>query len=201
MDTPEEIARDEWYTELVEEISTEAVDQFTFECLSSYYLANRNLATNVLATYNEATEIIELSPSAALVLFTAAIEVALKVTLLKPIVYGLVHNEAVAELVSDLAVKHNGFDRFKPLLSKVLNEYGDIDFDNYKIENHSKTIWEEISILQKARNNIVHRSELTDGEMATLSKEVATMVIGDFLNSVLYKFGLELKKGGVIDYA
>jgi len=201
MDTPDEIARDEWYSELVDQISKEAVDQFTFDRLRSYYVSHKKLAVQVVEVFREAESIVSSSPSAATVLFTTAIELGLKVTLLKPVIYGLVHNESVADLISDLSVKHNGFDRFKPLLSQVLAEYAAIDFNAFTIEGHKKTMWEEITTLQNARNGIVHRGELVTNETADLAKEVATMIICTLLASVLNGLGLKLVKGGGIDNA
>ncbi|MDN0084484.1 hypothetical protein QU487_17240 [Crenobacter sp. SG2305] len=199
MDTPDEIARDNWYSDLVDEISIQAIDEFTLDRLRSYYVTNKSLASNVVSIYKEAETLLDKSPSAALVLFTTAIEVGLKVTLLKPVVYGLVHNESVADLVSDLAIKQNGFDRFKPILAKIIKEYGNIDFNNFKIKDHIKTIWEEIYTLQIVRNGVVHRGELASAEKAILAKDVATMIMGVFLPSVLKNLGLKIVNGGKIE--
>lgn len=201
MDTPEEFAKDEWYSQLVDQISADAVDQFTFERLRSYYVSNRSIAVRVVAIYREAEALLKTSPTAATVLFTTAIELGLKVTLLKPVVYGLVHNDSAAELVSELAVKHNGFDRFKPLLARVLAEYGGIDFDAFTIEGHKKTMWDEITSLQRTRNDVVHKGVLASPDVAILAMEVAQMIIGNFLASVLRGLNLKLMKGGAIEDA
>ncbi|WJV27310.1 MULTISPECIES: hypothetical protein [Pseudomonas] len=199
MNTPDEDARDEWYSGLVDEISGQAIDEFTFDRLRSYYVNNENLAINAVLIFREAREVMGSSPSSALVLFTTAIELGLKLALLKPVIYGLVHNDSVADLISDLAVKHNGVDRFKPLLVRILGEYGGIDFNSFKIEGHTKTIWEEINSLQGSRNAVVHRGELASNDIATLAKDVATMIMGTFLPCVLDGLGLKLIKGGVIE--
>lgn len=201
MNTPDEDARDEWYSGMVDEISEQAIDEFTFDRLRSYYVNNRDLAKNAVLTFREARDILASSPSSALVLFTTAIELGLKLTLLKPVIYGLVHNDSVADLISDLAIKHNGFDRFKPLLARILKEYGGIDFNSFKIEGHTKTIWEEINALQGSRNAVVHRGELASNDVATLGKNVATMIMGTFLPCVLAGLGLKLIEGGVIENA
>ena len=201
MDTPEDIAREESYAELVDQISKEAIDQFTFERLRSYYLNNKSLATKAVAVFREAQSLESTSPSAATVLFTTSIELCLKVALLKPVIYGLVHNESVADLISDLSVKHNGFDRFKPLLARILAEYGGIDFNAFTIEGHTKTLWEELTVLQDARNALVHRGELTSVDTAKLAGEVATMIIGTYFVSVLNGLGLKYIKGGSIENA
>ena len=201
MDTPEDIEREQGYSELVDQISKEAIDQFTFDRMRSYYVNNRSLAVKVVAVFREAESLQSASPTAATVLFTTAIELGLKVALLKPVIYGLVHNESVADLISDLSVKHNGFDRFKPLLARVLAEYGGIDFNAFTIEGHKKTMWEEIAFLQDARNAVVHRGELVSAETAELAKQVATMIIGNYFVSVLSGLGLKYVKGGGIENA
>jgi hypothetical protein len=198
MDTPDEIARDEAYAELVDEISREAIDEFTSERLRSYYIGHPNVAVQVFNMHREAKKLVDVSPSAALVLFTTAIEVALKVTLLKPVIYGLVHNELVADLISDLAVKHNGFDRFKPLLGRVLAEYGAIDFEAFTIQGHKKTMWGEITVIQNTRNAVVHRAELANRELTLLAQDVSTMIIGNYLTAVLKGLGLHLSTDGVV---
>jgi hypothetical protein len=72
MDTPEEIARDEWYSTLVSDISQQAIDQFTLERLRSYYLAHTSLPVDAFAIYDEALKALESSQSAALVLAITA---------------------------------------------------------------------------------------------------------------------------------
>jgi len=201
LDTPEDFAREEAYAGLVEEISQQAIDEFTSARLRSYYLAHPDIAVGAVALYREAKTLVSLSPSAALVLFVTSIEVGIKVALLKPVVYGLVHNESVAELVANLAVKHNGLDRFNTLLARLLREYGQIDFETFTIDGHSKSLWQEFTILQNARNGVLHRAELATPELASLAQDVAVMILGNYLNSVLRGLGMQLVKGGRISNA
>ena len=74
----------------------------------------------------------------------------------------------------------------------------EIDFEAFTIEGHKKTMWEEVTLLQGARNAVVHRAELGTQEMAALAQEVATMIIGNYLASVLNGLGLQLLKGGSV---
>lgn len=194
MDTPDDIARDEWYSAVV----AEAIEEFRSERLRSYYLAHPALAVPAFEMFNEAMAVLSASKSAALVLGVTSIEVGLKVTLLKPVVFGLVHNESVADLVSDLVTKQNGFDRFMPLLARVVAEYGGIDVGTLRMEDHSKTIWEEIALLQKRRNAVVHQAAKATLDDATLAMQVAGYVLGMFFPSVLKGFGLALNNETVI---
>lgn len=155
--TPEDAAQDEWYSQLVDEISRDAIGDFQTERLQWYYLTYRDVAKNAIDRYLEAKELQPTHPGVALVLSVTAAEVGLKSVLLKPVIHGLVHNNAVAALVADLAVTHSGLDRFKAILRKILEMYGEIDFGEFRIEGHSKTLWEELSQVQTARNALVHR--------------------------------------------
>ncbi|HEY8098092.1 MAG TPA: hypothetical protein VIE65_18685 [Methylobacter sp.] len=198
MDTPEEMEREEWHSKVYDEISSEAIAEFSSELLRSYYLENPLLAKNAFTIFREAKSLAITSPTAALVLYTTAIEVMLKSTVLKPVIYGLVHNVLIADLVSDLVVKNNGIDRFQAILSVILDEYAEIDINTYKIPGHSKTIWEEIKNIQVARNAVMHRAQPALPEMAELAKEVAEIVIIDFLQGIVKNFGLQLQSDGVI---
>ncbi|MDR7307044.1 hypothetical protein [Rhodoferax saidenbachensis] len=198
MDMPEDIAREEWFAEIHESIAAEAISGFTSGRLRSYYVQNPSIARNVFAIYREAKSAVSVSPTAALVLFTAAIEVTLKTTILKPVIYGLVHNESIADLVSDLVVKNNGLDRFKDVLSKILGQYSSLDLENYRVDGHEKTVWDEITLVQKARNAASHRADPVTEEMALLAQKVAAVIITELLQGLLNELGLELHKDGQI---
>lgn len=192
MDTLEDIERERGYEELVDEISAQAIEQFTLDRMRSYYVNNRFLAEKVIKTYKEANRLLPISPTASTVLFTTSIEVGLKVLLLKPVIYGLVHNHSVADLISDLAVKNNGIDRFRPLLGKLLSEYGNIDSNEFRIAGHQRLLWDEIKDVQDLRNRVVHRGEMVSPENAVLPREVALMILGHFFPSVLKALHLRL---------
>jgi hypothetical protein len=199
MNTPEEDARDQWYSELVAEVSAEAIEEFTFDRLRSYYLEHRSLAEGVVRIYREAKGLKDVSPSAAVILFVTAIELGLKITLLKPVIYGLVHNEAIADLISDLAVKQSGLDRIKPVLTRLFAEYTQINIDKFSIDGHQKTMWEEITLLQNIRNSVVHRGELAKAESAELAQQVVAAILTTLLVSLLNYLGLSLNKMGSIE--
>jgi hypothetical protein len=114
------------------------------------------------------------------------------------VVYGLVHNEAVADLVSELVVKNSGFDRFKLLITRLLTNYGGIDLDEFRIDGHTKTIWSDIKILVDARNAVVHRAKLASLEDATLAMQTADCVLKMLLPSVLNSLGLKLDNSNAI---
>ncbi len=58
----------------------------------------------------------------ALVRFVSASEVGIKSVLLKPVIFGLVHNEPFAGFVTDLTLTHTGIDRFHGIDERIAVE-------------------------------------------------------------------------------
>lgn len=197
-----EAEQEEWYSHLAEELYEEhkeqAIGEFVTKRLRSYYLRNPDVTVPALRMYKEGTELEKTNTTAAVVFFASATELAIKSALLKPVVYGLVHNEPLAAFVADLTIKHVGIDKFRDLLLGILAEYGRIDLNVFYIEGHIKTLWEEMRKIQDVRNAIVHRGQIPDFAEVQLAKEIAMMIIGTFLTSVLDSLELELVNGGSI---
>ena len=124
--TPNEAEYEEFMDRLYEEHREQAIDEFTAELLQSYYRSNLLLAKPAFDTLIEARNLMKTSITAAFVFSAIAMEVALKETLLKPIVHGLVHAGSVASLVTDLVMGHRSMDRYKDLLLQVLREHGGV---------------------------------------------------------------------------
>jgi len=99
--TLQEAEYEEFMDRLYEEHREQAIEEFTAELLQSYYRSNGLLAKPAFDALVEARNLIKTSITAAFVFSAIAMEVALKETLLKPIVHGLVHAGSVASLVTD----------------------------------------------------------------------------------------------------
>jgi len=193
--TPNEAAYEEYMAELFEEHKKEAIEEFTYERLQSYYINNKLMAKPAFFALSEARRLIESSKSAALIFAAIAMEVGLKTTLLKPIVYGLVHTESVAALITNLTISHTGMDRYRNLLFQVLKDHGGIDLSNFKRTESNKTLWEEINKVQKDRNAIMHRTEKAGIEDADLALAVASEILESIFPEIISKMGLHLHDG------
>lgn len=117
--TPDEAAYDEYMSHLYEEHKKEAIGEFTDERLQAYYLNHKLLAKPSVHALSEARNLIGINKTAGFLFAAIAMEVGLKTTLLKPIVYGLVHADSVAALITDLIVSHTGMDKFRKLLFQI----------------------------------------------------------------------------------
>src|SRR5438093_3254459 len=109
-------ARDAFY----EQIGNEAIADFTADRLKSYYDDHFMVMQPALRTFHEATRLrTDGHPSAAIVFAASAIELFLKATILQPLVYGLVHNDNMAEIIVNYTLGQTGFERYDKLLIDV----------------------------------------------------------------------------------
>lgn len=188
-DNAEELAKDAY-----EENYELAIQEFTSERLQSYYLKESQLALPALNSLLHAKELINHSHKGALLFAVTASELTVKNVLLKPIISGLVHMEDLAEFIADLTTTHSGMDRFHKLLTGILGQYGGVELKTLKRNGSSKTLWEEISVIQGARNAVAHRGEACDLTTATLSISVAETLLSDIFPAILKNLGLHLHK-------
>ena len=93
----------------------EVVNKFTSERLVSFYLENPRIADPAVSALAEADALLGAHPAASLVFAAAAAEVALKSTLLKPILHGLIDDEGLAGFVVELVPEQRN-ERFKAIL-------------------------------------------------------------------------------------
>jgi hypothetical protein len=192
--TEDDVRCDQWMADLYAEHSKEAVNEFTGECLQSYYLKDTLLASASFRWLTESRVLLPEHPSAALVFGYAAVEAGLKVVLLKPIVYGLVHDASAAALITDLAVSQGG-DKYRVLLFHILSEFGGVDFRSSCRAGSKKGLWEEIQIVRERRNAVLHRAEIAPKEEAERSVAVASVVLEELFPAVVTKLGLHLHDG------
>ena len=192
-------AWDHMSRELYPEHKEQAIDEFTWERLQSFYLDNPEILFPGIKILRESEELLEQYPSASFVFSTTAIELFLKSSLLKPIVYGLVHNEALAEIVVESALGQIGFDRYKKLMSRLFEELAGMDIASLKRSNSNVTLLNEASEIQKIRNGIIHRGESVTVEQAKHGHAVATAVFSEVVEKMLYAIGLKTNGYGLVE--
>lgn len=167
----------------------EVIAKFTSERLQSYYVRNPRIAARALWALGEARSLRPLHPDACLVLAVAAAEAGLNSCLLKPILHGLVHDDAMAVVIAELVPERRN-NKFRNLLFRILQEYGGIDLRTYKRAGIEKTLWEELQEIQKLRNAVVHRAEAIEPADAHKAAEVASLIVENLFPTLITKLGL-----------
>ncbi|MEO7888208.1 MAG: hypothetical protein ABI893_16440 [Polaromonas sp.] len=201
--TTEDAAWDEAYERMSDELypghKAQAIIDFTHERLRSYYVANPNLLVPAVFTFKEARELLSCEhPTAALVFSVSATELFLKGALLKPVIYGLVHSDSLAELVVSAALTQTGFRRYSQLLAKLFREITNTELESLTRGNSSKSLLAEAQELQETRNKIVHQGESVNIQKAELAIDVATGIFDKLLTPVLNELGFSVAKGGIL---
>ena len=193
---------DEFWDQMSKEVYPEhklqAIDEFTTERLQSFYLNHPDILAPGIKMYAEARELEENHPSASFVFATSAIELFLKGALLKPVVYGLVHNEDLAEIITKTALGQSGFKRYLKLLSGLFLEILSIDIQSIKAFNSDKALLSEASEVQDKRNEIIHQGKSVSANDAKFAISVAYEVLHQIVNPMLFGIGLWMNKDGIV---
>ena len=147
---PEDAAWDEAYEnmsrQLYPEHKEQAIAEFTRERLRSYYVTRPEVLEPAVRAFKEAKSLLAASHHAAALVFAAsATELFLKVALLRPVVYGLVHSEGLAELVVTSTLSQPGFKRYEQLLAKLFFELAGIELKMLLRKPGSRPLLEEAS--------------------------------------------------------
>jgi hypothetical protein len=175
-----------------------AIEEFTTERLQSFYLKNPDILAPGIQMYIEARELLENHPSASFVFATSAIELFLKASLLKPVVYGLVHNESLAEIIVQTALGASGFERYKKLLTGIFSELVDLDINKVKSIGSDKYLLQEASDVQANRNKIIHQGIHVGKKDAEFAIGVAYGVLHLIIYPMLLSIGLWMDKNGIV---
>jgi hypothetical protein len=196
-------AMDEFYDQISHELypdhRDQAISEFTQERLKSFYIKSPLVMRMAVASLQQGKSLLSdnyFAPS--LVSFMSAIELLLKATLLRPVVYGLVHHESLAEIIVKHALGQSGFDRYEDLLSDLFLSLANMDIKNVKRENSNKTLLAECKCLQKIRNDIIHKGETCQQDDAELALSVSVAVFEKIVMPMLYSLGLTVIERGEI---
>jgi hypothetical protein len=201
--TPEDAARDEFFDQLEKELypqhKEQAIEEFTTERLQSFYFKNPEVAGNAVHSYEEAKELLDHGhPSASFVFAVSAIEQYLKAALLKPVVYGLVHHDPLADLIVEFTVGQTGFERYNKLLAKLFENLVGINLGTVQRQGSARKLLDEVSELQKVRNKIIHAGLQVQDSEAKHALAITEAVVAQIVLEMLRALGLQIEKGGKI---
>ncbi len=184
---------EEGYEEYMAEIYDIHTEEFKSERLKSYYIDNKLLAQPAIDALSEARNLAASHATGGFIFASIAMEVGLKTTLLKPIVYGLVNVESVAGFIANLTIRHRiGRGSFEELLFQILQEHGGVNLRHFQRSSSSKTLWKEIIYVQGVRDKIMHRAEVASQDEVDIALGVASEILEVIFPAVIKKIGLHL---------
>jgi len=193
----QDAAMDDFYDRMSEELYPEqkeqAINEFIEERMQSYYLKNPTVIQPPIDCYHHANELIDVSPSCALVMYTTAIELFLKSVLLKPVLYGMIHNETIANMVVDSTTNQSGFSRYKKLLNNLCHHAAGTQLNEIKGMN-GLPILVEAEEVQKIRNLVVHQGYMASIEEMGKARNIANLILIKLVEPVLNNMNLVIGK-------
>jgi len=181
-------ARDEAYADYaaeaaLDELREQAIAEFQQERLSSYYTEHPEVAQPAIDRLKEAQALFDAGfVSASLVFAISAAEQMLMDTLLRPIIYGLVHNEFAAELVARVEVR---LDKLPKLLFPIIAEIAKVDLSTYCRHDQPNTLWAEFNRLRDIRNGVLHRGKSVEQGDASTALAVGRAMLTDVVVHVM----------------
>lgn len=199
--SPEDSAWDEAYDRMSEELypghKTQAIGEFSHERLRSFYVKEPDILVPAVRNYRVAKTLLESQQSAAALVFAASsTELFLRGALLRPVVYGLVHSDAVAELVMAAALSQTGFMRYGKLLAGLFQEVAGLDIQTLIRDGAKLPLLKEASETQQSRNGVIHQGDKASQAHAEAALAVAEAVLGLMVAPVLNQLGFAVAKGG-----
>lgn len=199
---PDEAAREEAEMDFIAEISIQAVNEHSAEKLRSYFLAHPHLSEPALAASLQADKLAEsdfIGP--ALVSAVTAIEIYLKDCIVKPIIFGLIHTESLAQVVCDVALGQTGYLRYEAVLKGICTELLKRDIGSFRVPDSGRSLWEDAKHVQTIRNRVVHAGHEPFRQDMELAIKVAAIVSEQIWVPLLVALQLRLhpEQGHVIE--
>ncbi|WP_029046590.1 hypothetical protein [Cupriavidus sp. amp6] len=196
-------AMDEMYDRIAEELYPEhkqqALNEFTTERLCSYYLSNPMVMQPAVESLQEALKLRGNGHAAAAVVYCATtIELFLKATVLQPVVHGLIHSPALADVIVKYAVGQTGFDRYRALLSRLFEELAGIELAQVAREGVKDALINESRKVQELRNEIIHKGIRCEAAATDHAIDVAAAVYHQIVMPMLCSLGLTVGEKGRI---
>jgi hypothetical protein len=194
--TSDPAVKEQFYEQFYDEI----VKDFTDARLRSFYEREPAVVVPAVQALERARRFMDLDDTTACIHAGIAVDVGLNSALLKPIVYGLVHSETAAALITKLALKHYD-ENFGKILLDLLRDYGKVDPRAYKRAGVAQTLWEEIRTDRPKRNRVVHQGETASHDDATRGIAVAAAIVEDLFPTLVGNLGLHLHESIVCGVA
>jgi hypothetical protein len=197
-------ARDEFYEQLSRELyndhKQQAIAEFSADRLKSFYIQHPNVMRPAVDALQEGKWLQGKDRfSAALVFYVSAIELLLKATLLRPVVYGLVHHDGLAEIVVKHTLGQTGFDRYERLLAELFSNLAKINIKEIRRDGSTVKLLEECHALQRKRNNVIHQGARYPASDAEDARVVAVAVYDKIVTPMLFSIGLTvIEKGAIV---
>lgn len=180
--------------ELYKEFKQQYEDEYVFEQIHDYYKANSDIAKEPLEFLEKSKLLISYGHyTPGFLLSTISMEVGIKVIILKPVLFSLAFDKTAGELLYDSTFKQKSVPHIPKLYYRILRDYTGFDFNEYILTDSKIKLWDELSDLQKLRNEIIHQAKTVGEKEAEESVKIANGIYREVIPTILDKFQFHLK--------
>ncbi|MDP8240414.1 MAG: hypothetical protein P9X24_15090 [Candidatus Hatepunaea meridiana] len=109
------------------EISGEVIENYKADRSIAYFEKYPKIAIPSYHALLNARSLLAENCTAAQIFATIAIEVGLKFVFAKPIIYGLIHSDIGAELISDFTMNFTNIERYRKTVLPLLSKFAKVD--------------------------------------------------------------------------
>ncbi|MFJ2991217.1 hypothetical protein [Pandoraea sp. NPDC087047] len=191
---------DEMYDAISNEIREDAIGEFSSDRLRSYYVQNPRLMRPAWYRFQQGMQLVSNQHyEAATIFFASSMELFFRFTLLRPVVYGLIHHERLADAVSKSVLDGNtGFTKYTTLLGHIYAQLLGVELKKLAVGNTDANLIKKCNELQDRRNVLVHHGETSGRTEALYAQAVARAVLNQVVKPMLVALGLGLSGDGDI---
>ena len=183
----EDLKHDE---DFIEELKEGLRSDFDLERLQSYYFAEgKGLLRPPRDALKRSQSLLSIDPTASFVFAVAAIELVIRSVLLKPMVFGLVHEKVAEELADRILRQSRGTDGHS-LLDVMLAEFAGFNIRTYTRPGAKSNLLKEVQKVSRARDLILHQGLVAERHHAELAIGIADDLFHSVLPRVLTSIGL-----------
>lgn len=199
-DARRDAAYDEMYDAISKEVRADTIEQFSSDRLKSYYVQNPHVMRPAWNRLKEGMHLVAGEHfDAATIFFASSMELFFRFTLLRPVVYGLVHHERLADAVSKSVLDANtGFTKYTTLLGHIYAQLLGGELKKLRIGESGENLIKKCNELQDRRNALVHHGAVGGKTEALSAQVVAMAVLNQVVNPMLVVLGLGLNGIGDI---
>ncbi|WP_175857340.1 hypothetical protein [Burkholderia anthina] len=199
-DAQRDAAYDEMYEAISKEVRADTIKQFSSDRLKSYYVQNPHLMRPAWNRLIEGTRLVANEHfDAGTIFFASSMELFFRFTLLRPVVYGLVHHERLADAVSKSVLDGNtGFTKYTTLLGHIYAQLLGGELKKLTVGDSDANLIKKCNELQDRRNALVHHGAAEGKTEALQSQIVAMAVLNQVVSPMLKALGLGLNSIGDI---
>ncbi|OAH99110.1 hypothetical protein A1353_21075 [Methylomonas methanica] len=205
--TAQDYEMEEFYDRIREELypdhKQQAIEEFTADRLRSFYLQSPMVMRPAVEAIQESKALLATERnSPALVFSASAYELLLKATLLRPVIYGLVHHDAFAELIVQKVVgRQTNIDRYESLLARLFETLADINISKICRSGSTVPLMKEAKELQGLRDRILHQGIRCTRADAERALSVAIAIYEEIVRPMIWALGLTVGEKGIIEPA